>query len=628
MAEAEDLRAKLEEMRKSSHRGENEERKQVRDDVSMISRFPEENPNPVMGILANGELLYANPAATEMLEEMGWREGASLPEELSRSIRSISERKTEKGFELLCPRNRVFSFMVSPNDREGYTHLYAHDITERKRAEEALRESEERFRALYEKAPLGIARIDSTTGRFLLINARYCDILQRTEAEVLQLDLQTITHPDDLAPDLENMKRLRDGLCRLFEMDKRYLRPDGSIVWVNLTVVPEWAEGQPPSTHIAMVTDITARKQAEEALRESEMFLKETQSIARVGGWKANPETDFLEWTEGVYRIVEAPLDYKPGVAEGLKFYLPKYIPLLREKLRHSLETGDPFQLECEVVTTTEKRLWTEVRGFAHRLEGNAKYVIGTFQDITERKRVEEEIRRSRDELELRVQERTEELAKSQQRLQVLASQLLLAQEKERKRVALELHDGLMSELAATKFLLEGKIMILDSGKAIHPGELRRIADVLANSMKEVRRIMNNLHPSTLDELGLIATISWLCGEYQKSYPHITVQQEIGVSEKDIAEGTRVVIYRVLQEALNNFARHGKGDCVEVSLLKSAGTFSFVIRDNGQGFDVENAEKGLGLESMKERVELSGGEFQVESMIGQGTTIRAIWSRS
>jgi signal transduction histidine kinase len=136
---------------------------------------------------------------------------------------------------------------------------------------------------------------------------------------------------------------------------------------------------------------------------------------------------------------------------------------------------------------------------------------------------------------------------------------------------------------------------------------------------------MNNLHPSVLDELGFLAAMNWLCGEYQKSYPHISVQTEISVSESDISNGMRIVIFRVLQEALNNFAKHGKGDRVEVSLLKADGTFSFVIRDNGQGFDVERAEKGLGLESMRERVELSGGEFQIESDLGRGTTIRATW---
>ena len=89
-------------------------------------------------------------------------------------------------------------------------------------------------------------------------------------------------------------------------------------------------------------------------------------------------------------------------------------------------------------------------------------------------------------------------MAKSQQRLQQLASQLLLAQEKERKRVAVELHDGLLSELAAMKFLLEGKLMLLDKGTPVDPDGLRRMADILAVTMKEARRIMNNLHPSVL----------------------------------------------------------------------------------------------------------------------------------
>jgi signal transduction histidine kinase len=136
---------------------------------------------------------------------------------------------------------------------------------------------------------------------------------------------------------------------------------------------------------------------------------------------------------------------------------------------------------------------------------------------------------------------------------------------------------------------------------------------------------MNNLHPSVLDELGLLSAISWLTGEYEKSYPDIRVQKRFEVSEKDVEESVRIVIFRVLQEALNNFAKHGKGDRVELSLVKSESTFAFTIQDNGQGFDVENAPKGLGLESMRERVELSGGEFQIESTIGKGTAIRATW---
>jgi signal transduction histidine kinase len=137
---------------------------------------------------------------------------------------------------------------------------------------------------------------------------------------------------------------------------------------------------------------------------------------------------------------------------------------------------------------------------------------------------------------------------------------------------------------------------------------------------------MNNLHPSILEELGLIATIGWLCVEYLKTYPQITVQKQISVYEEDIARELKIVIYRVLQESLNNFARHGNGNRVDLSLINSDGTLALMIRDNGQGFDLQKTEKGLGLNSMRERIELSGGEFQIESIIGQGTTIRASWS--
>ena len=96
--------------------------------------------------------------------------------------------------------------------------------------------------------------------------------------------------------------------------------------------------------------------------------------------------------------------------------------------------------------------------------------------------------------------------------------------------------------------------------------------------------------------------------------------------EKDIPEVLKVVIFRVLQEALNNFAKHGRGNLVELSLLKSGDALHLRIQDNGQGFDMGRVQKGLGLESMRERVEISGGSFHIESSEGKGTTIRASWS--
>jgi two-component system sensor histidine kinase UhpB len=167
---------------------------------------------------------------------------------------------------------------LSPvRDRDGRltgVSTVQRDYSARARAETALRVSEARFRAIYERAPLGVALIDSFTGRFLEVNSKYCEIVGRSQREMLETDFQSLTHPDDLQPDLDNMQRLIEGKCSFFDMTKRYLRPDGSIIWVYLAVVPMWAEGEPPSSHIAIVENITERRRAEESLLRSQQELR------------------------------------------------------------------------------------------------------------------------------------------------------------------------------------------------------------------------------------------------------------------------------------------------------------------------------------------------------------------
>jgi PAS domain S-box-containing protein len=358
-------------------------------------------------------------------------------------------------------------------------------------------------------------------------------------------------------------------------------------------------------------------------------ILAEGQRIANLGTFEYVVDTRTTVWSEEEYRIYGLdPAGPSPAYDVMLaKSIHPDDAALLHQTFGAAMQSGSIYELEHRIVRPDGSVRWVYDRAHPH-FDQNGKLVryIGATLDITDRKRAEETMRTANEELELRVRERTEELTRSQNRLQNLSSQLLLAQEKERKRVAAELHDGLLSELAATKYLLEGKVMQLDQGKSVNADELRRVSVILATTMKEARRIMTNLHPSVLDELGFIAAMKWVCAEYQKSYPHISVQTEIGGSEEDISDGIRVVIFRVLQEALNNFAKHGKGNRVEISLSKTGGIFSFMVRDDGQGFDMEKTQMGLGIESMRERVELSGGEFQIESIIGQGTFVRAIWS--
>jgi PAS domain S-box-containing protein len=148
------------------------------------------------------------------------------------------------------------------------------DITERKLAEAKLWASEHRYRALYESSPVGVCWVESRTGQFLGANPKFCEIAGRTEAELLQLSIAAITHPDDMAESLEKLRQLLDGEVRHYEMEKRYLRPDGSARWVEVEIVAMWQEGETPDWHMAIVQDITERKHTLERLREHERAVE------------------------------------------------------------------------------------------------------------------------------------------------------------------------------------------------------------------------------------------------------------------------------------------------------------------------------------------------------------------
>jgi signal transduction histidine kinase len=222
-------------------------------------------------------------------------------------------------------------------------------------------------------------------------------------------------------------------------------------------------------------------------------------------------------------------------------------------------------------------------------------------------------------------------LRESEGRLQRLTSQLLTAQENERKRVAHELHDSIGAFLSGIKIQIENVILQLERGTAT-PDSLKRVVPTVQHAIEESRRIQMNLRPSILDDLGILPTLDWHCREFQKTYSHIRIEKQVDVTEDKVPPSLKIVIYRISQEALNNIVKHSKADQVTLSLRKTGDPIELAIRDNGQGFDLEEAlskggyERGLGLSSMRERVELTGGSFSIESNKGAGTVIRATWA--
>ena len=158
---------------------------------------------------------------------------------------------------------------------------------------------------MFEHAAVGVALIETKSGRYIDINQKYCDFVGYSKTEMLNSGFRDVTFPPDVAENVEMNRLLFSGEIREFTIEKRYIRKDGKIAWGTLTASPLWAPGETPSVylHIAIVQDITERKQAEEALRKSEASLKQAQKIANVGNWSWNLSSDQYEGSDQFFTI-------------------------------------------------------------------------------------------------------------------------------------------------------------------------------------------------------------------------------------------------------------------------------------------------------------------------------------
>lgn len=213
-----------------------------------------------------------------------------------------------------------------------------------------------------------------------------------------------------------------------------------------------------------------------------------------------------------------------------------------------------------------------------------------------------------------------------------LNRQLIMAQEIERKRVASELHDGIAQTIGVVKYRIEDSVATLgqrypDIDLSIFDGTIEEIKTLV----DEVRRISSNLSPSMLEDFGIHVALHWLCNEFKAQNRNLSMDCAIAIDEAETSEFIKVAIYRVAQEALNNISKHASATQVRAVLNSIKDGVELKISDDGIGFDAKkksrgyDGKKGLGLRSMRERVEATGGEFGVTSAPGKGTEIRAKW---
>lgn len=292
-------------------------------------------------------------------------------------------------------------------------------LTPRDAIDTATVQPERLFRAIFQQAAVGIALIETTTGRFLRVNQRYCEIVGLAQDDMTATTFMAITHPDDLQTDLNNMEELKAGRIRDFHMEKRYFRPDGSIVWVELTVSPMWERGMQPTFHIAVVQDMTERKLAQASLRLIEGQLAEVL--------KNSTEMVFMKDSEGRYLLVNHAFERQFGLNAGQvlgktdrDIFPASQADLFQAHDQEVMQSGMLMEFEEVARYADGEHISIVIKFPLRNAEGSIYAICGIVTDITERKQAEQKLAYLNVTLEQQVAQRTRELEASRQQLQAI----------------------------------------------------------------------------------------------------------------------------------------------------------------------------------------------------------------
>jgi PAS domain S-box-containing protein len=477
------------------------------------------------------------------------------------------------------------------------TKALEEEILERRKTARALRASEEKHRSLVERIPAVIYRASMKNNATQYVSPQIQEFLGYTQEEWLadpQLWWKRV-HSEDK----ERVKsEFQQGKMEVKSFTCRYriLDRSGRIKWFRDDAI----FSKDDEVFHGIMFDITSAKEIEQNLKRQREVLQSTFENIPVMLCFYDPEGRVSWVNQEMERLTGYSLkDFQEMEVMETLYPDPEYRKQVWEYMMQAEMGWQDFRVRTRYGSDLESS-WSNVR-----LSDGSQIGIGI--DIT--KRLENEAK-----------------------LRYLSSRLLEAQETERRNVALELHDGLGGSLLGIKMTVERKLNDIRKGRTVSEGTtLEEILQLVRSCMRDSSRIQHNLRPSVLDHLGLAPALRSLCREFENAHDGIRTACTLQIDDLQVPEDLKITMYRICQEALTNIAKHSKAENVNLSLTHHNGEVELMVRDDGCGFDMEKAQQsgeirsGVGLASMKERCEFSGGTLVVDSHEDEGTTIRATW---
>lgn len=521
------------------------------------------------------------------------------------------------------------------------------DITERQEAEDKLRISEIRYRRLFEAAHDGVLLLDPDTRKITDANPFMTTLLGYPHEQLVGKELFEIGLLKDETASQEMFENLKEQQQVRYEdlpLESKEGRHQEVEVVANLYQENRHAVIQ------CNIRDITARKQAEDILRRNAATMAALVAQVPVGVYVVDAKFRLRQVNPKAVPVF-ASLHPHLGrdFTEVVHILWPKKIAdEIIKRFRHTLKTGEPHH----VVELSGKRRDLRVKKIYEwslqriTLPGGEHNVVCFFEDITERKEAELAQRRlavvtalnhkmKREIVRRQVlataleasQSSTNELLitsrRQRQELRDLSHRLLTANEEERKRISRELHDVIAQTLTGVSLELASLQVESSPISSEIVDKITRIQQLVTESADAVHRFARDLRPSVLDDLGIIPALRTFSRDFMKR-TGVAVEVSADANIEKLGSVERTVLYRIAQEALTNVSRHAKATRVDIVLQKCPGRICMEIQDNGQGFDASDTTTSnrLGILGMRERVEMIGGTFCMESSPGHPTSIR------